>query len=70
MNRQAQLLGLSSTHFDNPTGLTNQMNYSTAKDMAHLTSVCLKNHLLRLVFKKKVHKCEVKNDKLGYNRYK
>ena len=57
MNRQAQILGLKATHFDNPTGLTNKDNYSTAKDMAVLTGLCLKNHLLRRVFRKKVHKC-------------
>ncbi len=68
MNRQAQFLGLRQTHFDNPTGLTNKMNYSTAKDMALLTSACLKNHLLRKIFRKKVHKCQVKNEKLGYVR--
>lgn len=61
MNRQAQLLGLKSSYFDNPTGLTNKDNYSTAKDMAIMTSICLRNHLLRLIFRKKVHKCEVKN---------
>lgn len=68
MNRCALRLGLANTHFDNPTGLTNANNYSTAKDISILTAACLKNHLLRLIFRRKVHKCEVKNDKLGYNR--
>ena len=69
MNRYAYKIGLRNTHFDNPTGLTNEMNYSTAKDMAHLTKVCLKINFFRLVVRRKVHKCEVVNDKLGYKRY-
>jgi len=68
MNKYAHELGLKDTQFVNPTGLTNVDNYSTAGDMALLTSICLKNQLLRLIFRKKVHKCDVKNDKLGYNR--
>ena len=57
-----------NTKFVNPTGLTHTENYSTAKDMAVLTAACLHNGLLRIIFKKKTHKCEVRNDKLGYNR--
>lgn len=68
MNKYAHSLGLLDTKFVNPTGLTNIENYSTCRDLAFLTTVCLKNHLLRMIFKRKVHKCEVRNDKLGYNR--
>ena len=57
MNRFALRLGLTNTRFDNPTGLTNADNYSSAKDIALLTAACLKNHLLRLIFRRKVHKC-------------
>lgn len=69
MNRYAHTLGLANTRFDNPTGLTNSSNYSTPLDMARLTRICLRSHLLRQIFRRKVHKCEVRNDKLGYNRY-
>lgn len=69
MNKYAHKLKLTNTKFVNPTGLTNVENYSTARDLAVLTSVCLKDHVMRLIFKRKVHKCEVKNEKLGYNRY-
>ncbi len=36
MNRRAQALGLSNTHFANPIGLDDPENYSTAKDLARL----------------------------------
>ena len=68
MNRYAHKLGLESTHFDNPTGLSNKNNYSSAKDMAILTNVLLKSNLLRQIVRKKYHKCEVRNEKLGYCR--
>jgi D-alanyl-D-alanine carboxypeptidase (penicillin-binding protein 5/6) len=47
MNKNCQKVGLKNTHFANPTGLSNSKNYSTAKDIATLTSYCLKNHTLR-----------------------
>ncbi|GLQ99860.1 hypothetical protein GCM10007863_42800 [Dyella mobilis] len=36
MNAQAALLGMGSTHFDNPNGLPDPDNKSTARDMAKL----------------------------------
>lgn len=68
MNKYAYDIGMISTKFVNPSGLSHAENYSTAHDLAILTSLCLKNHLLRLIFKRKIHKCNVVNDKLGYNR--
>jgi hypothetical protein len=69
MNKNSQRVGLKDTHFANPTGLSNSKNYSTARDMAVLTSHCLKNHLMREIFRKKVYTCEVSNQKLAYTRY-
>lgn len=43
MNQQAQKLGLQNTHFENPNGLDGESHYSTAADLAKLTSYALKN---------------------------
>lgn len=43
MNRRAQALGLRHTHFENPSGLTEEGHYSTAHDMALLASAALQN---------------------------
>ncbi len=43
MNKKASELGLRSTHFITPSGLHDPDHYSTARDMAELTSYALKN---------------------------
>lgn len=43
MNKRAEELGMSSTHFVTPSGLHDDAHYSTAKDMAILTAAALKN---------------------------
>ena len=43
MNAKASQLGLVSTHFVTPSGLHDDAHYSTAYDMAQLTSYALKN---------------------------
>ena len=68
MNKNSYKIGLKNTQFANPTGLSNSKNFSTPRDMAILTSHCLKNHILREVFKKKIYTCEVVNEKLTYTR--
>lgn len=57
MNKNAHKMGLKKTNFINPTGLTDKSNYSTAHDISLLISFCLKNHLMRSIFKKKVYIC-------------
>lgn len=42
MNKKAQELGLTNTHFANPHGLDNENHYSSAKDMARLAQELLK----------------------------
>jgi D-alanyl-D-alanine carboxypeptidase (penicillin-binding protein 5/6) len=37
MNRRAQQLGLTNTHYANPIGLDDPQNYSSARDLAKLT---------------------------------
>lgn len=70
MNKNCQKIKLKNTRFTNPTGLSDKGNYSTAYDIALLISFCLKNHLLKQIFKKKVYSCYAINEKLGQKRYK
>lgn len=53
MNRKAQSIGLVSTHFVTPSGLHDDNHYSTAYDMAQLTSHALKNPDFRDICGKK-----------------
>lgn len=43
MNRRAEELNLLNTHFVNPMGLDQENQYSTARDLARLSIVALKN---------------------------
>ncbi|MBQ1262630.1 MAG: D-alanyl-D-alanine carboxypeptidase [Clostridia bacterium] len=49
MNRIADSLSLSATHFCNPHGLDEENHYTTAADLAHITREALKNPLLRQI---------------------
>ena len=43
MNEKARELGMSNTHFTNPSGLNQEEHYSSAYDMALLACACLEN---------------------------
>jgi D-alanyl-D-alanine carboxypeptidase (penicillin-binding protein 5/6) len=43
MNREAQRLGLKSTHFANVTGLSNPQHYSTAQDLVELAAAVIRD---------------------------
>lgn len=43
MNDKARTLGLINTHFENPNGLDSPAHYSTAADLATLTTYAMKN---------------------------
>lgn len=43
MNRKAQELGCTNTHFDNPSGLTDPDHYTTAHDMCLILAAAIKN---------------------------
>lgn len=43
MNERAALIGMSASSFKNPSGLSEEGHYSTARDMALLTAEALKN---------------------------
>lgn len=49
MNEKALSLGLSDTHFDNPSGLDGASHYSTARDMAVLTAAAMENGDFRAI---------------------
>ena len=50
MNRKAEELGMSRTHFSNTTGLHAENHYTTAEDMAVLLRYALSNETFREVF--------------------
>lgn len=43
MNRKAAEIGMTNSHFSNPSGLNDDEHYSTAYDMALLACACLEN---------------------------
>ena len=49
MNRTAAALGMSGTHFTNPTGLHDADHYSTARDMTTLFAHAMRNGTLRTI---------------------
>jgi D-alanyl-D-alanine carboxypeptidase/D-alanyl-D-alanine carboxypeptidase (penicillin-binding protein 5/6) len=49
MNLKARELGMDSTQFMNPSGLTEEGHYSTAYDMARLGSYAIKNPIFRTI---------------------
>lgn len=49
MNRKASEMGLENTHFANPTGLQDEANYSTCRDMAAILSYAMRMTLCRKV---------------------
>lgn len=49
MNKKAKELGLSGTHYQNPVGLHNEQNYTTAKDTYTLTAYALNNETFKTV---------------------
>ena len=49
MNNKAKELGLKNTHYQNPVGLHNEQNYTTAKDTYTLTRYALKNETFKKV---------------------
>ncbi|MFI9804272.1 D-alanyl-D-alanine carboxypeptidase family protein [Streptomyces sp. NPDC052301] len=49
MNAEAHALGLKNTHFDSFDGVSNGNNYASARDLAKLAGVALKNKTFRQV---------------------
>ncbi|MDD2181312.1 MAG: D-alanyl-D-alanine carboxypeptidase, partial [Bacilli bacterium] len=56
MNEKAKVIGMKNTVFNNPSGLDNELgNYSTAYDMAILTSYAMENNIYKKVTSTKRH---------------
>lgn len=55
MNKQADIIGLKSTVYDSPHGLSNQNNKSTALDVAKLSTEAMKLKLFREVVSTKFY---------------
>ncbi len=49
MNSYAEKIGMNDSNFTNPSGLTDENHYSTAYDMALLTSVAIKNPVFKKI---------------------
>ncbi len=49
MNNKAKELGLTGTHYQNPVGLHDEQNYTTARDTYTLTSYALKNETFKTI---------------------
>jgi len=49
MNEKATYLGMTNSHYMNPHGLDHKLHYSTANDMAKLTSYALKNPVFKKI---------------------
>ncbi|MBQ7624721.1 MAG: D-alanyl-D-alanine carboxypeptidase, partial [Clostridia bacterium] len=45
MNEKARSLGMDNTHFTNPSGLDDELHYTSANDLRKLTSFALENPL-------------------------
>nr|WP_237446431.1 D-alanyl-D-alanine carboxypeptidase family protein [Shimazuella alba] len=73
MNQKASFLGLEHTHFMNPHGLDQADHYSSAKDLAILTSYALKNPTFRQIVKTQIKTLDWPNldwDQKFYNKNK
>lgn len=53
MNKKVTEIGLENTHFQNVIGLTNENNYSTAKDVSLMLLYALNNEKFKTVFETK-----------------
>ncbi len=51
MNQKAEKMGLSNTHFENPTGLHHPNHKSTAREIASIMSYAMKMQLCRQILK-------------------
>ncbi len=72
MNHKAKEIGMKNSKFNNPSGLDeDKANYSTAYDMAILTSYAMKISDYRKIVKTKKYKLETnKNTYIWHNKHK
>ena len=56
MNKKAQELGMTNTHFENPCGSHTDNHYTTAHDLAILSQYAMKNETFRNIVKMPIYK--------------
>ena len=61
MNKAARTLNLENTFFMNTHGLMNSNSYSTAYDVALLTSYAMKDEMFRKIVGKREYSCQIFN---------
>lgn len=61
MNRKAQELGMTGTHFMNPCGVHDDNHYTTAQDLAVLAKYCMQNADFREIVKQPRYHMEPTN---------
>ena len=61
MNKKAQELGLTNTHFVNTSGLHNKDHYTTVYEMGVITKEALKDPFLKEVFSTRTYRSEISN---------
>jgi D-alanyl-D-alanine carboxypeptidase len=61
MNRYARALGLDSTNYANPHGLSHKNNKSTAADIGKLACIAMQDPLMRQIVHKGTYTCMGKN---------
>lgn len=67
MNEKAKELGMTNTHFVNPIGFDNSLQYSTARDLAKLAKVAIADPLIsKIVAVKSTVKTDVTGSKTYY----
>lgn len=66
MNETAKKIGAKNTHFDNPNGLDGKTHYTTAYDLAIITSYALKNKTFAQIVS--TYKKTIPNGDRGYDR--
>jgi len=58
MNREALFLKLKNSHFQSAHGMHNELNYSSAYDIAMLSYHAMKNTLFSSIVKTQKYTCE------------
>ena len=61
MNRYARALGLESTNYANPHGLSHKNNKSTAYDMGKIACIAMQDPMIREVVIKQTYECTAKD---------
>ncbi len=67
MNARAKELGMNSTHFENPHGLSQPKHLTTAADLARLAYAASKSDIIQRVVSTRQHACWVASQQ-GYRR--